>query len=479
MKGKRLISFMSIFLLFISTIQPIDASASAERTLEDESIYDLLVDRFNNGLGTNDENVDAKDRYAFNGGDFAGIESRLQHIIEMGFTMISIGPVFETETYDGAQALSYKALEPHFGTAEELDSLVKEAHKKELKIIADFPMNDVSINHVWAKNEQFPYMETTEGTVQWDSSDVALQEALQQAVVDFVTAHELDGVRLTKLSGFSDAYLNEVIASVHEAKAGAYVLTNEESNADFDATPNATQEDVLRQTFTKTDADSSAVDNFSDENMTIIQLDDLSGSRLTYEMVEARMFPPTRWKVAVTALFTLPGVPLMTYGSEIAVNGKEAPDSHPLLNFKTDMELKDLIGNLNTLRNQSETLRNGDFKMLHNENGFMVYTRTSEDETWLIAVNNTSKTVDIKIPAEQIGEKKKLRGLLDNDLVKETDDGYFHVVLDRELAEVYIADEDKGFNTPYLIASLLVYILFLTFLFLVIKKGRERRKAEG
>ena len=52
----------------------------------------------------------------------------------------------------------------------------------------------------------------------------------------------------------------------------------------------------------------------------------------------------------------------MTYGTEIAVNGKEAPESHPLVNFKTDMELKDLIDNLNFLRNESDTLRNGEFR---------------------------------------------------------------------------------------------------------------------
>jgi hypothetical protein len=212
------------------------------------------------------------------------------------------------------------------------------------------------------------------------------------------------------------------------------------------------------------------------EERGLLQYDDLTGSRFTYDIVEDRMFPPTRWKVAATALFTLPGVPLMTYGTEIAVNGKEAPESHPLFNFKTDMEFKDLIGNLNLLRNESETLRNGKFELLHNEDGFLIYTRTSEDETWLIAINNTSKTSSLAIPAEKIGENKKLRGLLDGDLIRESDDGMFRVILDRELAEVYIADEDKGFNTPYLIASILVFVLFLVFLFLVIKKGRRKEK---
>ena len=52
----------------------------------------------------------------------------------------------------------------------------------------------------------------------------------------------------------------------------------------------------------------------------------------------------------------------------------------------------------------------------------------------------------------------------------------FRIVLEREVAEIYIVDEDKGFNTPYLIASILVYVLFLGFLFTVWRKGRKSTK---
>lgn len=479
MKGKRLIGFVAIFLLFISTVMPAAVSAKTDRSFADESIYDLLVDRFNNGDGKNDIDVNAQDGLAFNGGDFVGVHARLQHIIDMGFTIVSLGPIFKTETYDGQKALSYTELEPHFGTEDELQALVKEIHKQKMKVIADFPLSKVSEDHEWAKSRTYKFTHSADGTVDWDPNDSNVQEALKQTVVDFVTAYNLDGIRLTQLDGFDDAYLNELIAAIHDAQEGSYVLTNVESGAEFDSTPSDTKMDALRQTFMKSNPDSSPIALFDDNDETkVIQFDDLTGPRLTYDMVEARMFPPTRWKVAATALFTLPGVPLMTYGTEIAVNGKEAPESHPLFNFKTDMEFKELIGNLNLLRNQSETLRNGDFEMLHNEDGFLVYTRTSEDETWLIAVNNTSETASVEIPIGKIGDNKKLRGVLDGDLIRESDDGVFRVVLDREMAEVYIADDDKGFNTPYLIATILVYVIFLGFLFMIIKKGRERRKSE-
>ncbi|WP_432357656.1 alpha-amylase family glycosyl hydrolase [Sporosarcina sp. UB5] len=479
MKGKRLVSLVAIFLLFISVVLPAVAFAEAERGIMDESIYDLLVDRFNNGAGKNDIDVDTHNGYAFNGGDFIGIEGRLQHIIDMGFTMISLGPIFKTDTYDGNGVTSYFELEPHFGTEKELNSLVTEIHKKKMKVIADFPLGNVSSDHEWVRKRSYKFTHSADGTVNWDPADMNVREALLEAAVDFISIHELDGIRLTNLESFDEAFLNEMIDAIHDAKKGAYVLTNEESRAAFDLKPDDAKMQALRQSFVRTDPDSSPMNIFiHNEKTELLQYDDLTGPRFTYDIVEARMFPPTRWKVAATALFTLPGVPLMTYGTEIAVNGKEAPESHPLFNFKTDMEFKDLIGNLNLLRNKSATLRSGDFEMLHNEDGFIIYTRTSEDETWLIAINNTSETKSFAIPAEKIGDNKKLRGVLDGDLIREADDGMFRVVLDRELAEVYIADEDKGFNTPYLIASILVPTLFLGFLFLVIKNGRERRRTE-
>ena len=49
------------------------------------------------------------------------------------------------------------------------------------------------------------------------------------------------------------------------------------------------------------------------------------------------------------------------------------------------------------------------------------------------------------------------------------------MVLDRETAEIYLVEDDKGFNTPYLIASIMVVVLFIGFLFLVIRKGKQSR----
>ena len=54
MKANKWFGLIATFLLLVSTLSPAVVFAETERTIEDESIYDLLVDRFNNGDGTND-----------------------------------------------------------------------------------------------------------------------------------------------------------------------------------------------------------------------------------------------------------------------------------------------------------------------------------------------------------------------------------------------------------------------------------------
>ncbi|PIC69429.1 alpha-amlyase [Sporosarcina sp. P16b] len=450
---KRIIGLLATCMLALSIALP--AFADTDRAFSDESIYDLLVDRFNNGIESNDIEVNAQDPAAFNGGDFAGISNRLQHLIDMHFTMISVGPVFKTASYDGNEVLDYDEIEPHFGTAEEFIALIEEMHANDLKIMADFPLVG-------------------------DVSDPAIQQELTDAAVQFVSDYELDGLRLTLLDHANTEFLNNMIEAVKDANKGLYVITNEQSDASFDSVPAEKQSAAIQESFVQVDPDTSSLDQFSNDDAgKLLQLDDLTGPRFTYKMVELRQFPPTRWKVATVAQFMLPGVPLVPYATEIAVNGKEAPESHPFFNFKTDMELHEWIGDLNTLRNDSETLRTGDFKILHNKDGFVVFERSSEDEKWIIALNNTSKVQSLELDPAELGENKKLRGVLGQDLIKETKDNKYHVVLDRELAEVYIVEEDKGFNTPYLIASIMVVVLFVLFLYMVIRKGKQGRTEEA
>lgn len=467
---------MLVFALLLSLIQPQAMLAKAERTIEDESIYDLLVDRFNNGNYDNDQDVDPKVEEEFSGGDFLGITERLEYIKDLGFTLASIGPVFESETYDGNKSLSYDTFEPRFGTDKEFMQMIDVLGENHIGVMVDFPLNGISSQHTGITDDRLATEELEGGIVQWDANDQAVQQYVKEKLVDFVSAYDLTGIRLTKLGKFDEAFLNELIEAVKNVKPDVYVMTNEPSDASFDLAMNVDLMKAMSDAYAVIDAETSQLQMFDhmDEKQ-IVQFDDLTGKRFTQEMIDARMYPPTRWKTAVTALFTLPGVPLLPYESEIAVVGNEAPETHPITNFKTDTELYDYMKGLNQLRNESETLRNGKMEILHNEDGHLVFTRTSDEETWLVSINNTSETKGVEIDEEIIGEDKRLRGILTGDSALQGKDGKYRVVLERELAEVYLVEENKGFNTAYLIATILIYTSFLGLMFVLIRRSKKKK----
>ncbi|WP_238601991.1 alpha-amylase family glycosyl hydrolase [Lysinibacillus parviboronicapiens] len=481
-KFKKWISATAASLLLATSFLGTPAVAHAEegpaRTIAQESIYDLLVDRFFNGSGTNDIDTNTQDPSKFAGGDFTGLQDKLKFIGEMGYTIVSIGSIFTTETYDGSMPTSYTTLEEHFGTAEEFQSVIEAYKAKNMSIMVDFPLNNVSPNHEWAKDvaKQDWIASTNNGQVQWDLTNKDVQNALIEAATEFASTYNIGGIRLTNIADADTQFINALIEALKGTKESFYVIANEESDANFDTNFSPATADIYRNIFKNVDMDSSKLmEPLSGEKPTQIMIDSLQTHRFTFDSANENMFPPTRLKMALGALFMLPGVPVVQYGSEIAMNGEAKPDTHQLYNFKTDEELIDYVKNVQSLRNQSATLRNGDFEVITNEDGLLVFTRTSDEEQWVIMVNNTSKTQRVDLTPDQLGEGKMLNGILQEEKVRINEKGVYPVILDREIVEIYQVREDKGLNVPYMVALGLVWLLFIGFVVVIIKRGKKRR----
>ena len=471
---KWLVTGLLISGLWVTTTQTTNAEENA--SIHNESIYDLYVDRYFNKVISNDYDVNAKDPNAFAGGDFVGIIDKMAHIKDMGFTTISIGPVFATETYDGKRILDFNEIEKRFGTPEEFQKLIDEAHKQNLKIMIEFPLNNYSVNHVWnVDNEKKDWIISSEnGVLQLDLSNDEVQKALTETLVSFASKYEIDGVKLSELDTAPTAFINEIIASVKEIRDPMYVIALEESDADFDVKYSEELQVNFREAFKNTDNPTAGIGstNYND----LLMIDDLTSERFTYYSALENMFPPTRIRTAIGAMLTMPGVPYMTYGTEIAMNGQTPQESHQVMNFRVDEELIEYIKDINSIRNKSETMRTGKMEVLKNENGYMVFKRYSEDETFIVVVNNTSGTQRIDLSSDVVGEDKELRGLFESDLIRPSDDGSYRIVMDREIVEVFQVTDHKGLNTSYIIAMAVSYLLFIVFLVVVWKKGKQRRR---
>ncbi|WP_332650333.1 alpha-amylase family glycosyl hydrolase [Lysinibacillus sp. 54212] len=485
---KKWISATAASLLLAASFQTATIQAEESRTIADESIYDLLVDRFFNGTASNDINVNTQDNTQFAGGDFTGLMSRSDHIQNMGFSIVSVGSIFTTEKYDGSMITSYSELEPHFGTSDEFKQVVETFKEKDMTVMVDFPLSKVSENHEWVKDAAKAdwISDKANGIASFDLGNVDVQAALKEAIITFVSTYGVGGIRLTNLDGASTEFVNELIDEIKAIDSNIYVISNEESPAHFDASYYEETNKIYRNIYKNVDLDSSNITKYVDPYLhegqvpSQIMFDNLWTNRFTYDVFDGQHgHPPTRMKMAYAATLLLPGVPVIQYGSEIAMNGKVGPESHQYYNFKTDEELIDFIKNLQSLRNQSDTLRSGDFEILKNEDGFLAFKRESEKETWIVVINNTSVTDRVNISPELIGEGKEIRGMFESEIIRENKEGYYPIILDREMVEVYQVIDERGINVSYLVALGIVYVLFTVFVISIVKRGRKRRAEQN
>lgn len=136
---------------------------SAQRSSFDSSdaIYLLMPDRFANGRPENDvagmrEGVDRADPNKRHGGDLAGMQSQLDYIQALGFTMIWPTPLLEnnqpTYSYHGYSLTDYYKIDPRFGTNEDFRRYVAAANARGLGVIHDIVLNHIGTGHWWMQD---------------------------------------------------------------------------------------------------------------------------------------------------------------------------------------------------------------------------------------------------------------------------------------------------------------------------------------
>ena len=134
-------------------------------------IYFAVTDRFfdgdagnNDAYGVGDYNTGEKGGSSYHGGDFAGLNQKLDYLKDLGVNTIWITPIVEniredqhdndTDTatygYHGYWASDFTKLNKHLGTEEQFKALLDAAHSKGMKI-----MVDVVLNHAGYGTEKY------------------------------------------------------------------------------------------------------------------------------------------------------------------------------------------------------------------------------------------------------------------------------------------------------------------------------------
>jgi len=125
-------------------------------------IYFAVTDRFfdgdasnNDAYGVGDYNVGEKGGSSYHGGDFAGLNQKLDYLKDLGVNTIWITPIVENITedqhdnetdtatygYHGYWASDFTKLNKHLGKEQQFKALLDAAHSKGMKIMVDVVLN--------------------------------------------------------------------------------------------------------------------------------------------------------------------------------------------------------------------------------------------------------------------------------------------------------------------------------------------------
>ncbi|MEO2508340.1 alpha,alpha-phosphotrehalase [Clostridium paraputrificum] len=85
-------------------------------------------------------------------GDIRGITEKLDYLSNLGVDLLWITPIYVSPQRDNGYDISdYYNIEPQYGTMEDFEELLSEAHNRNIKIMLDMVLNHTSTEHEWFK----------------------------------------------------------------------------------------------------------------------------------------------------------------------------------------------------------------------------------------------------------------------------------------------------------------------------------------
>jgi alpha-amylase len=139
-------------LIFFAAFGVLAAHAEGQSVsntiLQAQNIYQIITDRFYDGDPSNDNadgNYDPSGHRgtSVHGGDFKGIEQKLDYIKALGATAIWISPIVLNVRgeFHGYAGLDFYKVDPHWGSLADLQHMINAAHARGLLVIDDIVVN--------------------------------------------------------------------------------------------------------------------------------------------------------------------------------------------------------------------------------------------------------------------------------------------------------------------------------------------------
>lgn len=176
-------------------------------------------------------------------GTLKGVQERLTQIQELGANVIYLMPIYPVGKVKASGELGspyavqdYKSVNPDFGTLQDLQTLVEEAHKKNMAVVLDWVANHTAWDNAWITQHPNWYQKDDKGNIiippgtnyndvaQLDFSNVEMKAAMIDAMSYWVYNANIDGFRCDYADFVSQNFWSDAISKLRSIKKNQTIL---------------------------------------------------------------------------------------------------------------------------------------------------------------------------------------------------------------------------------------------------------------
>ncbi len=400
----------------------------------------------------------------FQGGDLYGVADHLDELKELGITALYLNPIFSSACNHRYHTFDYFQVDPLLGGEKALRHLLDEAHKRDMKVVLDGVFNHASrgfwaFHHILENGAESPYLDwfhiydyplnpypQNEGEKLnyegwWNLPALPKFNTKNQGVRDYIFAvgkhwmeFGIDGWRLDVAYEIDDdEFWREFRTVVKSVKSDAYICGEVWDEAErwlqgdmFDSTMNYVQTKNTLSYFgadylhgyqrNHLELEPINTKAFVDAMEKNLGLYDEQINQAQFNLLGSHDMARPLWimsdnkpamKLCFQFMMTMPGAPCIYYGDEIGMSGGDDPHCRGAYPWnqpeQQDLEIRDHVKALTSLRAKYKALRTGTFQFLPEcTDAVLQYQRSDEENTLHIIMNRSEQSQMVNMPEGDI-----------------------------------------------------------------------------
>lgn len=401
------------------------------------------------------------------GGNFQGVESKLDYLKNLGVTTIYLNPIGMANSSHKYDTADYMRVDPMFGSEADFKRLIDKAKEKNIQIIFDGVYNHTGSDSIYfnrygrfdtlgaykSKDSKFyswyDFIDYPNEYTSWWGIDTLpsindncedFQEYItgENGVLDKFMKLGVAGVRLDVVDEINDQFVKKISDRVHkygddkvvmgEVWEDASIKISYDTrrkyfvNGELNSVMNyPVKESILTYIKTGDTTDFVSTCRMLQNNYPKVVQDNLMNflgthdtGRFFSELLTAtngdRKKATKLMKIASTLMFTVSGVPSIFYGDEYGMENNDG-SSRGCFDWKNyKNEIFDWYTKLTKIR-KLKCMKDAETNILYAENGKLIYERVGEEERVVVLVNLGNNPLPIKLEGEYTsfisGEKIK------------------------------------------------------------------------